>query len=48
MTTFLGDRRGTKKERHLKFPEREETMFYNLKFFLTKTDLMSDKQLNQL
>lgn len=46
-TTFLGDERGTKK-RHLKFPERKETMFYNLKFFLTKKNLMSDEQLNQV
>lgn len=48
MTTFLGDGRGTKKDRYLKFPERKETMFYNLKFFLTKKNLMSEEQLNQV
>lgn len=36
MTTFLGDGRGIKKERHLKFPGRKETMFCNFKFFLTE------------
>lgn len=48
MTTSLGDGRGTKRERHFKFPESKETMFYNFKFFLTKKNLMSDEQLNQV
>ena len=44
----LGDGRGTKRERYFKFPESKETMFYNFKFFLTKKNLMSDEQLNQV